>query len=110
MEAVAAAEGLVVVQVLVPVESVLLAAAACVPCVLVVARPGCAAHFVVVWRLHGRRVQVMDPAVGRRWPLAADVEREIWRHRAVVPAAAWAEWAASAGRPPNRGLWVRRPG
>jgi ABC-type bacteriocin/lantibiotic exporter with double-glycine peptidase domain len=97
LEAVATAEGLGVEQVLVPVESALLAAAACVPCLLVVARPGGAAHFVVVWRRHGRRVEVMDPAVGRRWPLAAEVEREIWRHRAVVPAAAWAEWAASAG-------------
>ena len=97
LEAVAVAEGLGVEQVMVPVESALLAAAACVPCVLVVARPGGVAHFVVVWRLHGRRVQMMDPAVGRRWPLAAEVEREIWRHRAVVPAAAWTEWAASAG-------------
>ena len=97
LEEVALEEGLEAEQVLVPVEYPTLAAAACLPCVLVVARPGGAAHFVAVWRRHGGRVQVMDPAAGRRWPTVVTVERETFRHRALVPAAAWRAWAASDG-------------
>src|SRR5262249_45750523 len=50
-------------------------------------------HFVTVWNLHGRRAQVMDPAAGRRWPTLAGLERDAWRHRMPVPAAAWRSWA-----------------
>jgi ABC-type transport system involved in cytochrome bd biosynthesis fused ATPase/permease subunit len=39
----------------------------------------------------------MDPAAGRRWPTVSTLQREIYRHRAVVPAAAWRAWAASEG-------------
>jgi ABC-type bacteriocin/lantibiotic exporter with double-glycine peptidase domain len=95
LEAVAAEMGLAAEQVLVPPDHLPLREAACVPCILVVTRPGGAAHFVVLWRLHGRRAQLMDPAAGRRWlPLAA-LDREIHRHRVVAPAAAWRAWAAS---------------
>jgi ABC-type transport system involved in cytochrome bd biosynthesis fused ATPase/permease subunit len=97
LEEVAIEQGLAAEQVLVPVDYPTLAAAACVPCILIVARPSGAAHFVTLWRLHGRRAQVMDPAAGRRWPTVRTLQREIYRHRAVVPAAAWRAWAASEG-------------
>jgi ABC-type bacteriocin/lantibiotic exporter with double-glycine peptidase domain len=96
LETVAADCGLDAEQVLVPADHLALPEAACLPCILVVLLPGGAAHFVVLWRRHGRRVQVMDPAVGRRWPHLERLDRDIYRHRTVVPAAAWRTWAASA--------------
>jgi ABC-type bacteriocin/lantibiotic exporter with double-glycine peptidase domain len=95
LEAVAGEMGLEAEQVVVPVDQVTVPAGGCVPCILVVTRPGGAAHFVVLWRVAAGRAQVMDPAAGRRWPAVAALEREIYRHRAVVPAAAWRAWAGS---------------
>jgi ABC-type bacteriocin/lantibiotic exporter with double-glycine peptidase domain len=97
LEAVAAELGLDCEQILVPADHLTLPAAECLPCILVVVQPGGATHFVTLWRFHGRRAQLMDPAVGRRWPTVADLGREIYRHRAIVPAAAWHAWAASEG-------------
>ena len=96
LEAVAADCGLDAEQVLVPADHLAVPEAACLPCILVVLLPGGAAHFVVLWRRHGRRIQVMDPAAGRRWPRLERLDRQTYRHRAVVPAAAWRNWAASA--------------
>ena len=39
-------------------------------------------HFVVVWRRHRRWLQVMDPAIGRRWVGAAAFRDEVYRHDA----------------------------
>ena len=97
LEAVACESGLDAEQILVPADHLPLPEAACLPCLLVVTLPGGAAHFVVAWRRHGRRLQLMDPAAGRRWPPLDALHREIYRHRARVPAAAWRAWAASDG-------------
>jgi ABC-type bacteriocin/lantibiotic exporter with double-glycine peptidase domain len=39
-------------------------------------------HFVAVWSSHGARIQVMDPAGGRRWPKRAAFESELYVHPA----------------------------
>lgn len=52
-------------------------------------------HFVVVWRAHGRFVQVMDPGVGRRWMPREQLIGELYLHTATVPASAWREWVES---------------
>ena len=52
-------------------------------------------HFVVAWRRHGRIVQLMDPATGRRWPTCQRFLRELYVHTMPFPAAAWREWAGS---------------
>jgi hypothetical protein len=62
---------------------------------VVVRHSGGATHFVVVWRRHGRWLQVMDPAIGRRWTTCQRFADEIFRHELQVPAVAWREWAAS---------------
>jgi len=49
----------------------------------------------VAWRSHGRLVQVMDPAVGRRWQSRRQFLDSLYIHRQAVEAAAWREWAAS---------------
>src|SRR5262249_22503254 len=80
---------------LLPPDQLLLAEAAALPALVVVHRPHGATHFVVVWRRHGSLVQVMDPAVGRRWLPVDALLRDLYRHEMPVPAAGWREWAAS---------------
>ena len=46
-----------------PVDHLLERAAEALPAIVVTRQPGGFTHFVVVWRRHGRLVQVMDPAV-----------------------------------------------
>ena len=77
-----------------PVDHVLLEEAGALPAMAVVRLSTGLTHFVLVWRRHGRVVQVMDPATGRRWPSATQVESELFIHRTAVPADAWREWAS----------------
>src|SRR5262249_17848283 len=43
----------------------------------------------------GPLVQVMDPAIGRRWMLGRRLMEEVHAHTQTVPAKAWHEWALS---------------
>jgi len=88
--------GLDAEQVLVPPEHLADAGSDLLPAVLVTTLPSGSAHFVVAWRRSGRRVQVMDPAGGRRWPRADELVREGYRHALRVPAEAWRRWAGGA--------------
>jgi ATP-binding cassette subfamily B protein len=54
-------------------------------------------HFVVMWRLHGGLVQVMDPARGRRWARASQLVRDVYLHDNRVPAEDFRAWAESDG-------------
>jgi ABC-type bacteriocin/lantibiotic exporter with double-glycine peptidase domain len=95
LEEVAKDLGLIAEQVMVPPDHLFLDEAATLPALLVVAGGGGATHFVVAWRRHRGRVQLMDPAVGRRWPRSDELAEELYLHTMPVPAAAWREWAAS---------------
>src|SRR5688572_27275991 len=66
IEEIATDLGLVAEQAVVPIDHVVPDSAGILPAIVVVNR-GAALHFVVAWRRHGRWLQVMDPAVGRRW-------------------------------------------
>ncbi len=81
-------------QILIPVEHVLLDSAN-LPALVVVRLADAPNHFVVAWRKVGSWLQVMDPAVGRRWVKCDDFSREILRYETSVPAAAWRSWAES---------------
>ena len=63
--------GLLAEQTILPIDHVMVSAAAVLPAIAVVRQPGGVLHFVVAWRRHGPLMQVMDPATGRRWPRAA---------------------------------------
>lgn len=95
LEEVAGRLGLDAQQVMLPVDHVLLPETQALPCLAVTRLPGDFTHFVVIWRRHGGFVQVMDPAVGRRFVRAGDLTRDLYRHTFPVPAAAWRAWAAS---------------
>ncbi|HEX8772654.1 MAG TPA: ATP-binding cassette domain-containing protein [Pyrinomonadaceae bacterium] len=95
IEEVAVRLGVEAEQIMVPPDHLLLPEANALPAVVVVRRAGNATHFVIVWRRHGRLLQVMDPAVGRRWVAAKSFLEEVYVHASPVPAEAWREWAGS---------------
>ncbi|MCC6620814.1 MAG: ATP-binding cassette domain-containing protein [Deltaproteobacteria bacterium] len=96
LETVAGQLGLAAEQVLVPVDHVLRPEMKCLPAIAVVVHPDGLTHFVVVWQRRGSWLQVMDPAVGRRWMPIEAFEATLYRHTMAVPAAAWREWAGTA--------------
>lgn len=95
METVANQLGLEAEQIMLPADHLLLRESAALPAIVVVQLPSGLTHFVVVWRRHGNTVQIMDPAVGRRWVSCAQFANEIYLHSMPVPAMDWREFAAS---------------
>ena len=89
--------GLDAEQVMMPVDHLLLAESEALPALVVVRLPSGLTHFVVVWRVHGDWVQVMDPGRGRRWARRASFLRDVYTHALAVPAAAFRDWAGSDG-------------
>ncbi|MDB6088280.1 MAG: Lipid export ATP-binding/permease protein MsbA [Gammaproteobacteria bacterium] len=94
LEEIAVSLGLDAEQILLPADHLLLPEAAALPCIAVVRLPTHELHFVVIWRVHGSLVEVMDPAVGRRWMTRRTLLSELYEHSMQVPAAQWREWAA----------------
>jgi ABC-type bacteriocin/lantibiotic exporter with double-glycine peptidase domain len=97
LEALARQVGLDAEQVMMPVDHLLLAGSDALPAIVVVRMPSGLVHFVVVWRVHGPWVQVMDPARGRRWVRREAFLRDVYVHAMNVPAEAFREWAGSDG-------------
>lgn len=95
IEATAVTLGLDAEQILLPIDHLLLPESKSLPAIVVVRLSNYATHFVVVWRRHGPWLQIMDPAVGRRWTHLADFLRTVHLHKQTVPVEAWREWAAS---------------
>ena len=96
IEEVAVQLGLEAEQVMVPEDHLLLPEAGSLPAVVVTRLANGITHFVVVWRLHGGWVQVMDPGSGRRWPTREELLKELYIHDIDVPISDWREWAGSA--------------
>jgi ATP-binding cassette subfamily B protein len=96
LEGVANRLGLAAEQVMLPVDYLLLPRLATLPALLVVRQPLGQTHFVLAWRRYGPLVQVMDPAVGRRWVRATGLLTDVYVHTQVVPASAFETWARSA--------------
>src|SRR5690606_12134582 len=87
--------GLEAEQTIVPADHLLLDEADVLPAIVVVRDPVGEAHFVLAWRRHGRLVQVMDPAFGRRWMTREQLVASLFPVRFAVPAADWRDAAAS---------------
>ncbi|HVR30728.1 MAG TPA: ATP-binding cassette domain-containing protein [Thermoanaerobaculia bacterium] len=85
--------GLEAEQIMIPRDHLLVAEARTLPAIVVTRLPNGSTHFVVAWRRHGQYLQVMDPAVGRRWVRAREFLDELYIHQFRVPAAGWREWA-----------------
>src|SRR5580700_2066958 len=93
MEHLANRLGLEAEQIVIPPDHVSIPEAAALPAIAVVRLPNGFTHFVVLWRTARGRLQVMDPAVGRRWTPADQMARELYIHQMTVSADAWLEWA-----------------
>jgi ATP-binding cassette subfamily B protein len=95
MEEVANQLGLQAEQIMLPADHVLIDESRALPAIAVVALPNGVTHFVIVWRRFGRFVELMDPAVGRRWVSAARLLSDLYIHAQTVAAGDWREYAAS---------------
>ncbi len=93
LEEVASALGLDAEQVVVPFEQVLALAEAYLPAILLTRTPDGYVHFVVAWRVRRKRVDLVDPAVGRRRVSVEALAREVFTHELEVPIDAWADYA-----------------
>src|SRR5882672_11235391 len=96
LEEIASQLGLDAEQVMLPMDHVFLPEARALPAIIVTRSAGGRQHFVVLWRRIGPFVQVMDPAVGRRWARIETLISTFYQHTTSVPADAWREWASSA--------------
>jgi len=95
LEVVANELGLEAEQIMLPADHVLLDEARALPAIAVVLQPNGLMHFVVIWRRHGSFVQVMDPAIGRRWMHRSSFLSILYVHTMEVPAADWRDYAGS---------------
>ncbi len=95
IEEVANQLGLEAEQIMLPADHVLIEDARALPAIAVVVLPNGLTHFVVVWRRHGRFLQIMDPATGRRWTQSSRFLSELYIHRMPVAAEDWREYAGS---------------
>ena len=82
-------------QIMLPVDHVLLPESRALPAIAVVVQPNGITHFVVVWRTHGKYVQIMDPATGRRFVPRDQFLNQLYVHKMSVPAEDWREYAGS---------------
>jgi ATP-binding cassette subfamily B protein len=97
LEEVARTLGLDAEQVMMPADHLLLPESEALPAIVAVRLPSRLLHFVVVWRVQGPWVQVMDPARGRRWVRAETFLRDVYVHALKLPAESFREWAGSDG-------------
>lgn len=97
IEMAAAQLGLDAVQVMLPLDHVLAPESQSLPAIVVMRQAGGANHFVVVWRRFGAFLQIMDPAVGRRWISVSSFLSQVYLHTQSVAGSEWRVWAATDG-------------
>ncbi len=95
LEEVANRLGLTCEEIVIPRDHLFVEEAGALPAVVVVRHANGETHFVVVWSVHGPFVQIMDPAVGRRWIRRRELIEQLYVHALPVPAEEWREWAGS---------------
>ncbi|MEJ0099613.1 MAG: ATP-binding cassette domain-containing protein, partial [Pseudomonadota bacterium] len=88
--------GLTATQSMLPADFVLREEFRALPAIAVIRLADGAPHFVVLWRVHGAFVQVMDPGEGRVWMHRDRLLESLYVHEQDVPRAAWEEWSDSA--------------
>ena len=97
LEDIAGQLGLDAAQMMMPADHLLLSEAQSLPAIVVTRLPDGSTHFIVVWSLHGRWAQIMDPGTGRRWLSPRRLLSELYIHHQPLDANDWRDWAASSG-------------
>lgn len=97
IEDIASQLGLQAQQLIAPVDHLLLPEANLLPALVVTRLPDGLPHFIIVWRVVGPWVQIMDPATGRRWLPRQQVIQDLYRHAIPFAAADWRAWAGGPG-------------
>lgn len=97
LEEVANQLGLDAMQMLVPIDHLLMDKSQSLPALVGVQQPNGLTHFAVIWSQHGPLVQVMDPGTGRRWPTRRSFLPEVFLFTYPFAPDEWREWASSAG-------------
>jgi ABC-type bacteriocin/lantibiotic exporter with double-glycine peptidase domain len=95
IEEVANQLGLRAEQIMLPPDHVLIDEARALPAIAIVVLPSGVTHFVILWRRFGRFVELMDPAVGRRWVTAARLLSDLYVHQQSFAADDWRTYAGS---------------
>ena len=95
LEDIAVQLGLDAEQIMLPADHLFLSQQRALPAIAVVCLPNGLTHFVVLWRVHGNFVQIMDPGLGRRWLTIKNLLNDLYIHTQYVPAQSWREWAGS---------------
>ncbi|MFY0528125.1 cysteine peptidase family C39 domain-containing protein [Archangium gephyra] len=95
LEELAVTLGLDAEQSMLPRDQLLLEETQALPALVVVSLGNGNLHFVVLWKRWGHLVQVMDPALGRRWVSVNELLDQLFVHAMPVSAEAFREWAGT---------------
>lgn len=95
LEELAVRLGLDAEQSMLPRDQLLLDETQALPALVVVSLGNGNLHFVVLWKRWGHLVQVMDPALGRRWVPVNELLDQLFVHAMPVSAEAFREWAGT---------------
>ncbi|MFY2559139.1 ATP-binding cassette domain-containing protein [Corallococcus terminator] len=95
LEELAGKLGLDATQVVLPRDQVLMPETKALPALAVVRLADSNLHFIVIWRRWGNLVQIMDPALGRRWVSVDELMDRLYVHALPVPAEGFREWAGT---------------
>ncbi len=85
--------GLDAQQTILPADHLFLDEARALPALVVVRLPSGNTHFVVLWRRHGKRVQVMDPGARRHFARIDEIREQLFIHAMPFAAGVWRQWA-----------------
>jgi len=95
IEEIACELGLDAIQLIVPVDHLLLTQTDALPALVVIRLPNGLTHFVVVWRTFGQFIQVMDPSTGRSWWSQKNLLERLYTHFLPVADDFAYEWITS---------------
>jgi len=95
IEEIACDFGLDAIQIIVPVDHLLLTQTDALPAIVVIRLPNGLAHFVVAWRIIGPFLQVMDPSTGRSWWPQKHFLNRLYTHSLSVSDEFAYEWISS---------------
>jgi ABC-type bacteriocin/lantibiotic exporter with double-glycine peptidase domain len=85
--------GLDAQQTILPADHLFLDEAHALPALVVVRLPSGNTHFVVLWRRHGKRVQVMDPGARRHFTHIDEIRSQLFIHGIPFDPEVWRQWA-----------------